>query len=84
MWQAKKLADIALSSAEAEYMALFYACQAGVWLRRLLKELDIEVWRRNGDAAICGGSTEEPWLRKAGKMRGGNEEEGRSSQLLEM
>ncbi|CAI5987478.1 unnamed protein product, partial [Closterium sp. NIES-65] len=29
-WQAKKLNDIALSSAEAEYMALFYACQEGV------------------------------------------------------
>ncbi|GJP63816.1 hypothetical protein CLOP_g20858 [Closterium sp. NIES-67] len=43
MWQAKKLDDIALSSAEAEYMALFYACQEGVWLRRLLNEMDINM-----------------------------------------
>ncbi|GJP81254.1 hypothetical protein CLOP_g11416 [Closterium sp. NIES-67] len=42
-WQAKKLADIALSSAEAEYMALFFACQEGVWLRRLLNEFEIDV-----------------------------------------
>ncbi|CAI7747178.1 unnamed protein product [Closterium sp. NIES-54] len=43
MWQAKKLADIALSTAESGYMALFFACQEGVWLRRLMKELDITI-----------------------------------------
>ncbi|CAI7826036.1 unnamed protein product [Closterium sp. NIES-54] len=32
-WQGKKLNDMALSSAEAEYMALFYACQEGVLQR---------------------------------------------------
>ncbi|CAI7848781.1 unnamed protein product [Closterium sp. NIES-54] len=43
MWQAKKLADIALSTAESEYMALFFVCQEGVWLRRLMNELDITI-----------------------------------------
>ncbi|CAI7848342.1 unnamed protein product [Closterium sp. NIES-53] len=42
-WQGKKLNDMALSSAEAEYMALFYACQEGVWLRRLLQEMGIHI-----------------------------------------
>ncbi|CAI7822561.1 unnamed protein product, partial [Closterium sp. NIES-53] len=42
-WQGKKLNDIALSSAEAEYMALFYAYQEGVWLRRLLQEMGVRV-----------------------------------------
>ncbi|CAI7879756.1 unnamed protein product [Closterium sp. NIES-53] len=43
MWQAKKLTDVALSGAESEYMALFYACQEGVWLRRLLQEMGVKV-----------------------------------------
>ncbi|CAI7796819.1 unnamed protein product [Closterium sp. NIES-54] len=42
-WTAKKLQDTALSSAESEYMALFYTCQEGVWLRRLLREFDIPI-----------------------------------------
>ncbi|CAI7885990.1 unnamed protein product [Closterium sp. NIES-53] len=57
-WQGKKLNDMALSSAEAEYMALFYACQEGVWLRRLLQEMGIHIEgpttiRSDGKSAIA-------------------------------
>ena len=38
-WRSKKQSCVALSTAEAEYMALASAAQETVWLRRLLKEL---------------------------------------------
>lgn len=41
-WLSKKQATVALSTAEAEYIALSQAAQEGVWLRRLLTELGME------------------------------------------
>ena len=37
-WKAKKQACVALSTCEAEYMALANAAQEAVWIRRLLNE----------------------------------------------
>ncbi len=39
-WKSKKQASVALSTAEAEYVALLYATQEAVWLRRLISELN--------------------------------------------
>ena len=38
-WCAKKQSTIALSTAEAEYVALSHAVQEAIWLRHLLKDL---------------------------------------------
>jgi transposase InsO family protein len=39
-WQSKKQKTVALSTTEAEYMALAATCQEALWLRALAKELD--------------------------------------------
>lgn len=41
-WQSKKQATVALSTTEAEYMALSATCQEALWLRALAQELDPE------------------------------------------
>jgi hypothetical protein len=41
-WRSKRQSTVALSTAEAEYMALASACQEVIWLRRLLKGFDID------------------------------------------
>ncbi|CAL9690925.1 unnamed protein product [Knipowitschia caucasica] len=41
-WLSKKQATVALSTAEAEYVALSQAAQEGTWLRRLITELGME------------------------------------------
>ena len=41
-WSSKKQSTIALSSTEAEYMALTHASKEAIWLRRFLRELDFE------------------------------------------
>ena len=38
-WRSKKQKETAISSTEAEYMALFHGLREVVWLRRLLGEL---------------------------------------------
>jgi hypothetical protein len=38
-WSSKRQASVAVSTTEAEYMALSYAVREAVWLRRLLAEL---------------------------------------------
>jgi len=38
-WSCKKQGSVALSSTEAEYMALIQALKESIWLQRLLKEL---------------------------------------------
>ena len=38
-WKSKKLSCVALSTAEAEYMALSSAAQEAVWIRELISEL---------------------------------------------
>ncbi|CAI7862164.1 unnamed protein product [Closterium sp. NIES-53] len=50
-WKSKKQGEIAHSSTESEYMALFHGVKEVVWMRRLLEELgqeqeaiDFEVW----------------------------------------
>ena len=40
-WMSKKQATVALSTAEAEYVALSAATQEAVWLRRLLTDLEV-------------------------------------------
>ena len=39
MWKSRKQESVALSTAEAEYIALSSAAQEAVWLRRLFAEL---------------------------------------------
>ena len=41
-WSSKRLNSVALSTVEAEYMALSQATQEAVWLRRLLEELGVK------------------------------------------
>jgi len=41
-WKSKRQATVALSTAEAEYMALSAATQEVVWLRKFLKNFEIE------------------------------------------
>ena len=41
-WRSKKQTSVALSTAEAEYIALAYASQEAIWLRRLMTELRME------------------------------------------
>ena len=38
-WKSKKQASVALSTAEAEYMALSSAAQEATWIRQLSKDL---------------------------------------------
>ena len=38
-WRSKKQGTVALSTAEAEYVALSYASHEGKWLRQLISEL---------------------------------------------
>ena len=38
-WSSRNQTFVALSTAEAEYVALAHACQEGVWLGKLLNEL---------------------------------------------
>ena len=40
-WLSKKQAVVALSMSEAEYIALSFAIQEAVWLRKLLAELNL-------------------------------------------
>ena len=42
-WLSQKQATVALSTAEAEYIALGSATQEAIWLRRLLSDLKVEV-----------------------------------------
>ena len=41
-WYSKEQASVARSTTEAEYMALSVTCQEGIWLRRLLSNVQIE------------------------------------------
>ena len=42
-WKTKKQSSVALSSVEAEYMAMCQAAKEAVWLTSLLKDFDIEL-----------------------------------------
>lgn len=42
-WLSKKQSNVALSTAEAEYVALSQAAQECAWLRRLLSDLGMHV-----------------------------------------
>ena len=42
-WRSRKQTSVALSSAEAEYVALSSAVQEAIWLKRLIVELDKEI-----------------------------------------
>ncbi|KAK2577970.1 hypothetical protein KPH14_012744 [Odynerus spinipes] len=39
-WFSKKQRSVALSTVEAEYIALSFSCQEAIWLRRLIYELE--------------------------------------------
>ena len=41
-WRSKKQSCVALSTAEAEYIALAGATQEAVWLRRLMSDLNVD------------------------------------------
>ena len=51
-WMSKKQATVALSTTEAEYVALCSATQEAIWLRRLLGDLDGDLV--NGPTRILG------------------------------
>ena len=42
-WSSKKQAVVALSTSEAEYIALSIATQEAIWIRRLLTELKVPI-----------------------------------------
>ena len=57
-WRSKKQSTVALSTAEAEYIALSYASQEAMWLRQLISELkfdksDATVLYEDNQAAKC-------------------------------
>ncbi len=57
-WRSKKQTTVALSTAEAEYIALCYASQEATWLRQLISEIKCEssqatVLYQDNQAAIC-------------------------------
>ena len=57
-WRSKKQACVALSTAEAEYMALSSAAQEATWLRQLTKDLQNGLTRptvihEDNQSAIC-------------------------------
>ena len=41
-WMSKKQPVVALSSTESEYIALSYAAQENIWLRRLMESLTVQ------------------------------------------
>ena len=45
-WKTKRQGGIALSSTEAEYVALSEAAKEAIWMRRLLKEIESRIVRR--------------------------------------
>lgn len=51
-WQSKKQSTVALSTTEAEYMALSAICQEALWLRTLARELDPEA-TKSGTVIYC-------------------------------
>lgn len=57
-WKSKKQSCVALSTAEAEYMALSQAAQEAVWIRQLSIDLQIDsseptIVYEDNQAAIC-------------------------------
>jgi len=48
-WCSRRQACVSRSSTEAEYIALSTACQEGVWLRRLLSDIEIN---QNGPSTV--------------------------------
>ena len=42
-WRSKKQPSVALSTAEAEYMALSAAAQEALWMKQLLVDLDVKI-----------------------------------------
>ena len=48
-WSSKRQASVALSTVEAEYMALSQATQEAVWLQRLLEEVGESTKEGNDD-----------------------------------
>jgi len=42
-WFTKRQRTVALSSVEAEYIALVFTCQEGIWIKRLITELEPNV-----------------------------------------
>ncbi|KAK2577939.1 hypothetical protein KPH14_011325, partial [Odynerus spinipes] len=55
-WASRKQSCVALSSAEAEYIALSEACQEGLWLAKVLKDLHEKVefpLQMNEDNQAC-------------------------------
>ncbi len=41
-WTSKKQPTVALSMSESEYIALYFATQEAVWLRQLMKDLQMD------------------------------------------
>ena len=57
-WKSRKQGCVALSTAEAEYIALAVASQEAVWIKKLFAELDIEEDKpimifEDNQSAIC-------------------------------
>ena len=43
-WQSKQQATVAFSSCEVEYMAITQAIKEAIWLQKLLKEFDSNIY----------------------------------------
>ena len=46
-WKSKKQSSVALSTADAEYMALVSSTQEAVWMRQLSSEIGIEYTKQS-------------------------------------
>ena len=53
-WEARKQVTVALSSTEAEYMALSESTKEAIYLRRILKELKFKNSRSKQTTIYCG------------------------------
>ena len=65
-WGSKKQSCVALSTAEAEYMSLTMAAKEGIWLNRLLAEMNIkkeprDTVRRQQVSYLFGEKPTIPW-----------------------
>ena len=51
-WRSKKQSCVALSTAEAEYVALSSATQEAIWMKKLVSAVGLSSWKRSGKPIV--------------------------------